>query len=302
MLIGNSQLPNYSIAINLFLYDPVEGHIAGDQIDAIRSVAAARYTETELMAEGIGWEDGPPDPKPYRDVLEDYGIYPHSIHAPFQTINLASFDEAERRDSVSQVAAAIRFLADLGGKTVVVHPTGSAVTPRHRYYTLENIGVATENSHRSVSELARVAEKEGVRIALENLPAKQAMPVRPLENMRELRYFMADLPPEYIGICHDIGHTRLSGLDIAEEARIASERLYALHIQDGSTDDDDHLPPGHGLLDFDSYAKALADIEFDGAWTFEVLAKNHPGTIEDVAIELANIRDRWDTDGMGNLN
>ena len=295
-------MPNYSVAISLFLYDAVHGQNVGDQIEAIRSVAAARYVETELMAEGVGWEKGPPDPKPYRDALKEHGIYPHSIHAPYQAINLASFDDAERRNSVDQVADTMRFLAKLGGRTVVVHPSGRPLTPSPGFYTLENIGMATENAHRSISELVRVAEEEGVRMALENLPATKETLIRPLETMRELRYFMADLPPEYVGICHDIGHTRLSGLDIAEEARIASERLYALHIQDGSTDSDDHLPPGHGILDFDSYSKALADIEFDGAWTMEVLAKNHPGTIEDVAIELANIRDRWDTDGMGNVS
>ena len=65
--------------------------------------------------------------------------------------------------------------------------------------------------------------------------------------------------------------------------------------------DDDHLPPGHGVLDFDSFATALDDIEFGGAWTLEVLALNHPGSVEDVAIELADIRDRWESEGMGNI-
>ncbi len=293
-------MPNYSLASGLFLYDK-QGQNVGDPIEAIRSVAVGRYAETELLAEGQGWEEGPPSSEPYRDALEEVGVYPHTIHAPFQAINLASFDEAERKDGVEQVAGAVRFLAELGGRTVIVHPTGRPTTPGPAYYTLENLGAATENAHRSISELVAVAEAEGVRIALENLPAKE-MPARPLETMRELRSFMADLPAEHVGICHDIGHTRLIGLDIAEEARVASERLYALHIQDGSTDDDDHLPPGHGVLNFDSYATALEDIRFDGAWTLEVLAKNHPGSIEDVAVELGNIRDRWDAEGMGNFS
>ena len=292
-------MPTYSIASVLFLSDK-QGQTVGDPIEAIRSVAAGRFPQTELMAEGVGWEEGPPDPKPYRDALEELGVYPHTIHAPFQAINLASFDEAERKDGVEQVAAAMRFFAEVGGRTVIVHPTGRPSTPGPAYYTLENVGSATENAHRSISELAEVAEAEGVRIALENLPAKD-MPARPLETMGELRSFMADLPAEQVGICHDIGHTRLMSRDIADEARIASDRLYALHIQDGSTDDDDHLPPGHGILDFDSYARALEEIEFDGAWTLEVLAKNHPGSVEDVAIELAEIRDRWDSHGMGNV-
>ena len=292
-------MPTFSVASGLFLYDKQGGNV-GDPIEAIRSVAAGRYPETELMAEGVGWEEGPPDPKPYRDALESLGVYPHTLHAPFQAINLASFNEAERKDGVEQVAAAMRFLAEVGGRTVIVHPTGRPLTPGPAYYISENVGAATENAHQSISELVTVAEAAGVRMALENLPAKD-MPARPLETMRELRSFMADLPAEYVGICHDIGHTRLVGLDIADEARVASERLYALHIQDGSTDDDDHLPPGHGVLDFDSYARALDDIEFDGAWTLEVLAKNHPGSVEDVAIELAGIRDRWESQGMGNI-
>ena len=293
-------MPIYSIASSLFLIDK-HGQSVGDPIEAVRSVSAGRFPETELLAEGVGWEEGAPDPKPYRDVLEELGVYPHTIHAPFQAINLASFDEAERRNGVEQVAAAMRFLAELGGRTVIVHPTSRPLMPGPGDYTLENIGRATENAHRSISELVRVAEAEGVRMALENLPAKE-LPARPLQTMGELRAFMAGLPAEYVGICHDIGHTRLIGQDIADEARIASDRLYALHIQDGSTDDDDHLPPGRGVLDFDSYARALDDIEFDGAWTIEVLAKNHPGSVEDVAIEVASIRDRWAAGGMGNVS
>ena len=180
----------------------------------------------------------------------------------------------------------MRFHAEVGGRTIIVHPSGSPTSPDVPLYTRENVGAATEQAHRSISELVPVAEETGVRMALENLVGKMGFPARPLETMQELRSFMADLPAEYVGICHDIGHTRLRKLDVAEETRIASERLYALHIQDGSSDEDDHLPPGHGVIDFDSFGQALDDIGFDGAWTLEVLATNHPGTVEDVAIEL----------------
>ena len=292
-------MPVYSMASGLFMYDKQAQNV-GDPIEAIRSVAAARFAETELMAEGVGWEEGPPDPKFYIDALDSNGVYAHTIHAPFSIINLASFDESERKDGVEQVAAAMRFFAQVGGKTVIVHASGRPPIPDSNYYNLENVGAATEIAHRSISELAAVAETEGVRIALENLPAT-TMAARPLETMKELRSFMADLSPEQVGICHDIGHSRLIDLDIADEARVASERLYALHIQDGHTDTDDHLPPGHGVLDFDSYAKALDDINFAGAWTLEVLVKNHPGSVEDVAIELSEIHDRWKTEGMGNV-
>jgi sugar phosphate isomerase/epimerase len=292
-------MPNYSIGSQLYMADDT-GEFVGDPVEALRAVAASGYSEVELMAEGVGWEEGAPDPAPYREALESSGLYPHTIHAPFRSINLASFDEAERKESVAQVAAAMRFHAEVGGRTIVVHPSGSPTSPDEPLYTKENVGAATESAHRSISELVRVGEETGVRMALENLVAKVGFAARPLETMQELRSFMADLPAEYVGICHDIGHTRLRKLDVASETRIASERLYALHIQDGSSDEDDHLPPGHGVIDFDSFGQALTDIGFDGAWTLEVLATNHPGTVEDVAIELAAIRDRWVAEGIRN--
>ena len=292
-------MPTYSLSSGLFQYDKYGGN-TGNPIEAIQSVAAARFPEIELLAEGIDWATGPPSPNLYRNALQELNVYPHTIHAPHSTINLASFDETERKNSVGQVASALRFLAEIGGKTAIVHPTGRPSLQDMVLYTKENIGKATENAHRSILELVAIAEIEGVRMALENL-APTTMPIRPLDTMRELRSFMADLPAEQVGICHDIGHTRLVKLDISDEARIASDRLYALHIQDGSTEKDDHLPPGHGVLDFDSYAKALKDIEFNGAWTFEVLTRNHPESVENVALEIATIRDGWNSNGMSNI-
>ena len=283
------------------MFTLADGEFEGDHISAIRSVAATGFTETELSAEGPEWQSvAGPDPRPYRKMLDESGVWAHTIHAPFTTVNLASFNEDERVDGVERVAGAMRFLAELGGRTIIVHSTGKPTDPKAEpYYTLVNVGKATENAHRSITDLIAVAEETNVRLALENLPGRGSP--RPLETMQELRSFMADLPEKYVGICHDVGHSRLRHLDIADEARIASERLYALHIQDGSTTDDDHLPPGHGVLNFDAFGKALNDINFDGAWTLEVLGKNHPGTIEDVAIECAAIHDQWREQGMGDV-
>ena len=197
-------MPTYSIASALYMADNA-GAFVGDPVEALRSVAASGYDEVELIAEGAGWEDGPPNSKPFRDALKSLGLYPHTIHAPFKSINLASFNEDERKDGVSQVAAAMRFHAEVWGRTIIVHPSGSPTSPDEPLYTKENVGAATERAHRSISELVRVGEETGVRMALENLVAKKGFPARPLETMQELRSFMADLPAEYVGICHDIG-------------------------------------------------------------------------------------------------
>ena len=84
-------MPTYSIASALYMTDET-GEFVGDPVEALRSVAASGYSEVELIAEGPGWEDGPPDSKQFREALESTGLYPHTIHAPFKSINLASFE------------------------------------------------------------------------------------------------------------------------------------------------------------------------------------------------------------------
>ena len=72
-------MPTYSIASALYMADDA-GAFVGDPVEALRSVAASGYAEVELIAEGVGWEDGPPDSAPFRDALGEFGAV--SSHDP----------------------------------------------------------------------------------------------------------------------------------------------------------------------------------------------------------------------------
>jgi len=164
-------------------------------------------------------------------------------------------------------------------------------------YSLENIGVCTEYSYLSLSELVKVAEETGVRIALENLSSIR-MACRPLVSIQELRAFIAGFPAENVGLCLDVGHSRISALDPADQARIASERLLALHLQDVDGQEDSHWIPGQGVIDWPSLGTALSDIGFNGARTIEALSIHSNSSVEQIARECAALRERWETDGM----
>ncbi len=288
----------YSLTSGLFSLD--EESAAKDDLAAtLESIAAAGFSETELMAEGEEWQrPGPHDAGPCRRALERWGIYPHTIHTPMTDVNLASSIEAIRRDSVARIGDAMRFLGEVGGRTAIVHPTGHP-TPEEQPLALENRGAAVERSHRSVSELVAVAAETGVRIALENLGTTRS-PHRPLPSMQELRAFIAGFPPEHVGLCLDAGHACISGLDPAEQARVASERLYALHIQDVDGKSDCHWVPGRGVIDWSALGEALAAIDFDGAWTIEAMTGGTEATAEQVAAECTALSERWEAGGMSN--
>ena len=172
-------MATYSLASGLFFLD-ADSEVRHDPVAALESIAAAGFSETELMAEGDEWQNpGSHDARPCREALERFKIFPHTIHTPMSGVNLASSIEEIRRDSVTRIGDAMRFLGELGGRTAIVHPTGSP-GPEEPPYGLENIGAAAERIHRSVSELVAVAAETGVRVALENLP-NTSIPCRPAE-------------------------------------------------------------------------------------------------------------------------
>lgn len=286
----------YGLNSSLFVYDKAN-QANGDALAALESIARAGFRRTELTGEGETWrENGYPDAAQFRAALQRLGIDPFSMHAPYNGVNIASLNEAVRLAGVQRISDAMRFAGDIGVKTVIVHPSGRP-GPNEASYHLEMIGAATERAYRSVSELVKVAEETGIRIALENL-SHVGLPCRPVESMQELRAFIADFPHDLVGLCLDVGHARLSGYDPAEQARLGSERLWALHLQDVDGKKDCHWVPGRGVIDWASLGQALSDIEFDGAWTLEVLTAHSDSSPEQLAEECASLSRRWAKSGM----
>ena len=207
-----------------------------------------------------------------------------------------------RKKSIAKVQSAIRFISELGGKVIVVHPTGS-VDPNAKPHDSFTFGETVKYIGESVYELSETAKECGIQIALENLPSKPEWGwiVRPLESMQQLRSFLQAFDDKHVGICMDVGHTRLSDLDVGEQVRIAGDRLFALHIQDGDGPLDCHRPPGQGVIDFDSFGQALSDIKFNGAWTMEVSSRNTQSNPDEVGVQTAQVGNIWLDRGISNI-
>ena len=132
-------------------------------------------------------------------------------------------------------------------------------------------------------------------LALENLPST-SLPCRPLTSMQELRAFIADFPPEHVGLCLDTGHACICGLNPAEQARIASERLVALHLQDVDGEKDCHWIPGQGVINWSELGAALEAIQFNGARTFEITGGDE--TAGKAAENCHAVCERWQKEGI----
>jgi sugar phosphate isomerase/epimerase len=95
----------------------------------------------------------------------------------------------------------------------------------------------------------------------------------PKEAARYIDELNALAGEETFGFCFDTGHANICKTDVRSALVFLGRRVKALHIHDNDGRHDLHTLPytvhfGH-FIDFEAFAKALADIDYDGDFTFE---------------------------------
>lgn len=163
---------------------------------------------------------------------------------------------------------AIRVGAILGVRDVVMHTIVSAPS-RHDWDS------CVADNTRRLRQKAELAGKYGMRIALENMLEKLYF-----DGRKEWRFGISNeehialveaADCENVGYCFDVGHAHYMHLDPYESIMKMRDRLWALHIHDNDSFSDQHLLPYQGTIDFERFAQALADAQYQGAVTMEVL-------------------------------
>ena len=128
-------------------------------------------------------------------------------------------------------------------------------------------GVAADNSRaslvRRLEQLAQVAGRVGVRLAVEVIPNALSGPNALVDLLED----ELDLPG--VGICLDVGHARLMG-DVVDAIETCSGHVVSTHLHDNRGKSDDHLVPGQGVIDWDAAVLAFQKVGYDGAWIFEL--------------------------------
>ncbi len=88
-------------------------------------------------------------------------------------------------------------------------------------------------------------------------------------HMRDLLWILGALQSTDVGVCLDMGHAHLAGeLDTAVEK--LSGHLWLVHANDNRGENDEHLCPGDGSVDWRELARRLARQSFAGALVLEL--------------------------------
>ncbi len=196
-----------------------------------------------------------------------YGLPVGQVHAPFPTWP-ESGDPEELEYMLRALEKSLQAAAIMGSPYLVMHCAmvygwGEDLDPQR----------TKEQNFRIFERLVPIAEKLGVKIALENMPMVHVPSCFPSWLIQMIDAISSD----YLVACLDTGHANLSGLNCGEYIRALGDRLQVLHLHDNEygriykrgNELDQHTCPFLGNVNWQQTFAALKEIGYAGTFSLE---------------------------------
>ena len=202
--------------------------------------------------------------KALRAYADSLGIVCNQSHARFPS---SVGKEDEDKIIFDKIVRAMEIASILGAKIIVVHPKQHMVYAEHPDELFE-INVEFYKS------LIPYCEKFGIKVACENMwqwyNGNKVPSDSTCSRAWEFCKYLDAIDSEWIVGCLDIGHVSLVLADIPDFIRkMGNKRLQALHVHDTDFKADKHTLPFMEKIDFIAMCKALAEIDYQGDFTYE---------------------------------
>jgi sugar phosphate isomerase/epimerase len=173
------------------------------------------------------------------------------VHAPWAGINIAAPSPFLRRAILKRLEKSIVYAGQLGCRLWLFHP-GSRTALSHIYP-----GKDWQQNLDSVRILLRVARREGVEVAIENVPEPFPFLMKGVEDFHR---FYEELDDD-LGIVLDIAHANLNG-QIQDFIRQFREKIVHMHVSDNDGASDLHQGIGYGNINWESVAKTVKEADY----------------------------------------
>ncbi len=195
----------------------------------------------------------------FREASEKTGLKIHQIHGPWTTDDTT---EESRAVVLEQMKLGLYGAKCMGAGYMVIHPQMPYAWGRE-----EDPELAAELTFRLLTNLIPTCEELDVTVCLENMPFWW-LRLAPMERIVEV---VRKVNSPYVQICLDTGHVNVLKGDLIADTRLCAPWLKTVHVHDNSSrvQEDFHLMPYLGSLDWDAFARALAQTEYSGPLSLE---------------------------------
>ncbi len=210
------------------------------------------YLYTKSLEEAIA------DAKIEREIAAANGITFSQAHGPWPTYDTTP---ELRREKLIYMERAVRLTPHYGTPYLVIHPD----LP-YGWYDKEIDPEFTKKTNLEMFEaLLPIAEEVGTIICLENMPTE---PYK-MSPTPQIYKFIQEINHPNLKMCFDTGHAHVFGDDCGDMLRLISPVMKVMHVHDNMGQEDQHLWPHDGTINWDSFTKALYDIGFTGVLSLE---------------------------------
>ena len=167
---------------------------------------------------------------------------------------LSTLDEAAHGTSIADAIMSVEAAAELGADTIVQHLSGAG-SP------VEALPREIDNARRAVEAILSRARALDVVIAVENSWPESYMAI--------FRAVMEEFDDPLVRFCYDTSHDQLYDGRQMRVLREYGERLAVLHVSDNRGEEDDHLLPREGVIDWERFTRTLASLPYGGDMLLE---------------------------------
>jgi len=219
--------------------------------DAVRPIAGAGYRWAELSRNSLNRAES-------RGLLADLGLNVWAVHG---TLGLAvSMGEAvEARRAIENELRAMDEVACYAPCPYVLHHLCRNADPD-----------GPDAWRRVVERLHEKAVELGFILCLESVPKKPPGKGFPYCcRSEEVAAFVHSFGSPHIGICVDLNHANLYE-DLSNVAANTAGLVRTIHISDNHGREEEHLPPGEGVIDWLPALRALYRGGYDGPLNMEL--------------------------------
>ena len=181
-----------------------------------------------------------------KERADEKGIVYTHAHAPGEA------------DATDYVIRSIEAASVLGARYLVVHPIWHEKNGR----TINTSARFIDVNKRAIKKYLAKAEECGVVLLSENILWGAS------KNPKIIADLVKAVGSDWFGWCFDVGHAWACGYapDVLKKCAVVP---MSLHIQDNDGSGDQHLIPGDGTIDFESFISTLKEIGYLGDCVLE---------------------------------
>lgn len=220
------------------------------------------------------------------ETAASYGIQFGQAHAPFY--NFCDENAKNKEEQDQMILRSIECAGRMGVKWIAIHAGTDYSTGRMRQ-------ASKEKNREYFLPVIEFAAKHNVGIAFENLWDHNIAPKKRYTAIVEDLVDLVDsFDAENVGICFDVEHAVISGLDPVKELEVIGSRLRSTHISDCIDMAADHLLPFYGITNWAPFMRELKRMDYQGNFAFEIHRYTQympddlvPGAVER-AVEVGN--------------